>query len=164
MAELLRSGPHLLDGRWTRARSERTIAASAATIWDVVSDQAERTNWYPACDAFEPLTEQITGVGASFAEKEWLWTSTSQIAVWEEHERIGWNTTTLNFPGLLSGLYTELHIDSRGESCLVSINAGFSFGPLGWLLVAYTYPQMFGTLYVDHRRALRSLERVIAVA
>jgi hypothetical protein len=153
-----------LDRRWSRSRSERIIAAPAAAIWEVVSDHAERTSWYPACDSFEPLDAQTSGVGATFAEKEWLWTSTSEIAVWDEHERIGWNTTTLNFPGLLSGLYTELHIDDRGESSLVSLTAGFSFGLLGWLLVAYTYPQMFGTLFVDHRSALRRLEQIVTTA
>lgn len=160
MAKLKPSGPELLEGRMSRVRVERRIDASVDALWNLISDPAQRTTWYPASDEFTALTGQTTGVGAAFAEREWLWKATSEIVVWEEGRRVGFATRSLNFPGLLRRLYTEFTLvpvdASRTE---VTIAGAFSFGPIGWLLVPYTYPQMTGSMWFDYRAALKALAK-----
>lgn len=161
MAKLRASGPEILDRRWSRVVKSRALNAPIDEVWDIIRDPANRSLWYPASDEFDALTTQTTGVGATFAEREWAWKATSEIVRWDDGRCLGFATRSLNFPGLLRKLYTEFSLEPvDGARTKVTIAGGFSFGLLGWLLVPYTYPQMIGSMWFDYRSSLKALRNL----
>lgn len=163
VGDLKPSGPNTLASRWTRVRREGTVEAPIDRVWSVVSDHTQRTAWYTALDEFVPMGEATSGVGATFREREWAWKSTVEIVEWSEGRHIGMSTRTLNMPGLLSRLYTQFELEAvSDDSTVVTITGGFRLGWLGWVLAAYTYPQMLTYLWVDYRSAMKGLQAVCA--
>lgn len=159
MAQLRSSDSGLLEHRWFRVEVDRTVPVPPAQVWALVGDESTWLDWYEPLSGFEPVGEPTSGVGATFAEQEWVWTTASEVVVKDDGRRIDLATRSINLRGLLRGYYRRIELEpvDGGSSTEVSFVGGFRFVPLGWLLFPYTYPQMNASLWFEYRGALKGL-------
>ncbi len=153
-----------LDSRWTRLAVSRTIEAPIADVWAAVADHQQWLTWYRPLSKFELVEGDQLAIEAVVWEREGLWESTSEIVEWESGRLVGLATRALNLRWLLSKHYRRIELCSVGEAgsqTEVTITGGFAFGPLGWALVGYTYPQMIAAMYFEYRSALKGLGEML---
>lgn len=155
----------LLDNKWMRVGVARTVPAAPDVVWAKVGDESTWLSWYKPLSAFDPIGEPTTGIGATFQEQEWLWKTESRVVTKDAGRKIGLSTHSINMPGLLTSYYRSISVDpgENGSSTLVAISGAFRFGPLGWLLFPYTYPQMNAAMYFEYRSALKGLAELVLV-
>lgn len=160
MADLQPSDSSLLKKKWSRTGVSRMVKASPDEVWAVVSDASTWLDWYRPLSAFDLVGVTSLQPGAEVYEKESFWKTTSEVVDWDEGRTIGLSTRTINARWLLRRYYRLLEIDAadpEGTETKVSLTGGFSFGPVGWIFVAYAYPQTRASLYFEYRSALKGL-------
>ena len=163
----MQSDSALLDRWWSRLSVSRTVDAPPEAVWTVIADHENWLAWYRPVKKFELTEGTELAIGTVCYEEEGPWKSTSEVVEWEEGRVVGLAMRTLNLPGLLSKYYRRIELQAGGAgepTTEVTITGGFAFGPLGWLLIGYTYPQMIAALYFEYRSALKGLAETLATA
>ncbi len=163
----MRSDGTLLDRRWSRLSVSRTVAAHREDVWAEIADHERWLTWYRPLQEIRLVEGTELAIGTVVWEHEGPWKTTSEVLELEEGRAVGLAMRTLNLRGLLSSYYRRIEVKagSTGDaSTEVTITGGFGFGPLGWVLVAYTYPQMIAAMYFEYRSALKGLAETVEAA
>ena len=150
----------VLDGRWTRHPVSRRVDADVATVW-AVFENPDWLRWYKPLSDFAVVGGGDVVAGSVLREREWLWKAESVVSEWEEQRVLGLAMRAFNVPGLLSVYHRRFELTPAGDHTDVTMTGAFSFGPLGWAFLPYTYPQMMVAMYAEYRSALAGLAELV---
>ena len=168
MSAQMQSDSKMLDRRWSQVSVSRTIAVQQEAVWAAIADHKRWLTWYRPLKGFRLLEGDELAIGALVWEHEGPWKTTAEVLEWEEGRTVGLAMRTLNLRGLLSSYYRRIELQAvatdQEPRTEVTITGGFAFGPLGWVLFAYTYPQMLATMYFEYRSALKGLAEAVEKA
>lgn len=156
----VKSDASVLDRWWSRVTQTRTIAADAPTVWAAL-EHPDWLRWYAPLSDFAVVGGGGVVAGSVLREREWLWKTESVVEVWVEQRTMELSTRAFNVRGLLRSYRRRIELEPTDDGTVVRLTGGFAFGPLGWLFLPWTLPQMTSTLWFEYRSALRGLADLV---
>ena len=105
----------------------RTVAASPAEVWAVLSDFAGISSWAPNVDHSCLLSDQLAGVGAVRRIQTGRVTVVERVVDWAEVDRLAYRIEGL--PPAIKSVINAWELEPDGDGCRVTLTTSVDVGP-----------------------------------